>query len=385
MRLRRTMVFVTSVLLLSIACTFGKAISTPPPTMVPPTPGEVAAALQPTMTPVPPLAGGGGCSLNAAYVADVTIPDNTVVAPGASFTKVWRVRNSGTCTWEAGTQLVFVDGEPMTSIGALPVPAVAPGATTDISVEMVAPTAPGTYKSVWQLQSPEGQLFGNRIYAQIVVPEPTPQPSPTVPPTPVPPTVTSTPTPWATVIATLILPTVPVVLMPQTLTLETASRGQVEANATSVRNGNANVGDVSENRGLQAFLTYDLSALPSGATLTALALSWPNYDTLGDPFGALGCVRVYLDDYGTLDPGDYTPPPVSGAVGSYCSTAEIEQAADRPLSSVAVNLMQHRLNDNITVLQLRLQFDRESDGDGVSDVLRSGHNQPYLIVSYNAP
>jgi hypothetical protein len=105
-------------------------------------------------------------------VADVTVPDNTEFAPGAAFTKVWRVGNSGTCTWEAGTQLVFVSGEPLGGPAAVDVPAVAPDSNTDVSVDLIAPATPGTYRSTWQLQSPEGVRFGSQIYVQIVVPEP---------------------------------------------------------------------------------------------------------------------------------------------------------------------------------------------------------------------
>ena len=107
-------------------------------------------------TPVPDVSGPGGCTLNARYVADVTVPHNTEFAPGESFTKMWRVRNSGTCTWDAGTQLVFVSGESMAGPAAVDVPAVAPGSNTDVSVDLVAPTAPGTYRSNWQLQGPDG-------------------------------------------------------------------------------------------------------------------------------------------------------------------------------------------------------------------------------------
>jgi len=117
-------------------------------------------------------------------VADVTVPDNTEFAPGAAFTKVWRVGNSGTCTWEAGTQLVFVSGEPLGGPAAVDVPAVAPDSNTDVSVDLVAPATPGTYRSTWQLQSPEGVRFGSQIYVQIVVPEPaTETPTPTEEPT----------------------------------------------------------------------------------------------------------------------------------------------------------------------------------------------------------
>ena len=35
----------------------------------------------------------------ATFVADVTIPDGTYINPGASFTKIWRLKNTGTCAW----------------------------------------------------------------------------------------------------------------------------------------------------------------------------------------------------------------------------------------------------------------------------------------------
>jgi hypothetical protein len=142
-----------------------------------PTPSPSPA---PTNTPVPDISGPGGCTLNGAYVADVTAPDNTTFGPGVTFAKVWRLRNSGTCAWEAGTQLVFVSGERMDGPAAVDLPAVTPGSTTDVSVTLVTPDEPGTYRSTWQLQSPEGVRFGSRVYVQIIVPEPTTEtPTPT--------------------------------------------------------------------------------------------------------------------------------------------------------------------------------------------------------------
>src|SRR5690606_3738857 len=38
----------------------------------------------------------------ASFVADVTIPDNTNIAVSKAFTKTWRLRNSGSCTWTSG-------------------------------------------------------------------------------------------------------------------------------------------------------------------------------------------------------------------------------------------------------------------------------------------
>ena len=170
--------------LAALACNAPRG--TTPPTGIPSTstvPREGGASPTPfpppsvTDTPVPDVSGPGGCTLNAAYVADVTVPDDTEFDPGAAFTKVWRVRNSGTCEWEAGTRLIFVSGERMGGPAAVDVPQVAPGSDTDVGVDLVAPTLPGTYRSTWRLQGPDGVRFGARVYVQIVVPEATVEPT----------------------------------------------------------------------------------------------------------------------------------------------------------------------------------------------------------------
>jgi hypothetical protein len=89
------------------------------------------------------------------------------------------VRNSGTCNWEAGTQLVFVSGDQMGGPASVSIAATAAGSETDISVNLVAPATPGTYRGNWQLQAPDSTRFGAIIYVKIVVPG-----VPTLTPTP---------------------------------------------------------------------------------------------------------------------------------------------------------------------------------------------------------
>jgi hypothetical protein len=107
---------------------------------------------------------------NAAYVADITIPDDTQIAAGDHFTKTWRVKNNGTRVWGAGFSLSFVSGEPMTSTHNYTLPVVPPGATADLSLALTAPTQPGTYRGNWRLKDDQGNLFGEFIFLQIVVP-----------------------------------------------------------------------------------------------------------------------------------------------------------------------------------------------------------------------
>ena len=176
----------SAVLLLLITLACGPVVTvvvtpTPSPPVSPPVSEATVSApttAPPTEVPSPELTTAAGCTLGARWVADVTVPDNTVIAPGTPFIKTWRVRNSGTCAWEPGTRLIFVSGTPMGGPTA-DVPALAPGAQADVSVSLTAPAAPGTYRANYQFQAPDGTRFGPVIWVQIVVPgTPTPSPAP---------------------------------------------------------------------------------------------------------------------------------------------------------------------------------------------------------------
>ena len=110
------------------------------------------------------------------FIDDVTVPDDTVMAPGQRFRKTWRIQNGGSCAWNAGYQLIFTGGDAMGTNYAVNLPgAVAPGETVDISVDLTAPNSYGTFQSNWNLRSPSGNVFGtsnpenNAIWAKIVV------------------------------------------------------------------------------------------------------------------------------------------------------------------------------------------------------------------------
>jgi hypothetical protein len=97
----------------------------------------------------------------AAFVADVTFPDNAKVAPGAEFTKTWRLRNAGTCSWNTGYSLVFDHGEAMSAPPSVLLSEITlPGKEIEISVALKAPDTPGVYQGYWQLRNAAGQLFG---------------------------------------------------------------------------------------------------------------------------------------------------------------------------------------------------------------------------------
>lgn len=139
----------------------------------------------PEAPPTPAIPTPASCQFNSAFVTDVTIPDNTTIQPGQSFDKVWRFKNTGTCAWTASTMLNFIGGEQMSAQASVTVPATVPGATADIGVTMIGPQTPGQHRNVWQLEN-QGQFFGSRVTAVIVVPgeEPPAPPQPTGQPSP---------------------------------------------------------------------------------------------------------------------------------------------------------------------------------------------------------
>ena len=106
---------------------------------------------------------------SSAYISDVTILDGTVFSPGETFTKTWRIKNTGTCTWSSTYSIIFSSGEEMSGETTEIEQTVGPSATGDISVELTAPDTNGTYTGYWILANSSGIAFGNYVYVQIVV------------------------------------------------------------------------------------------------------------------------------------------------------------------------------------------------------------------------
>ena len=126
----------------------------PAPPVEPPTP---AAAVEPTAQPTTPQT---DCINKAAFYDDVTIPDGTALDANQSFTKTWRVRNEGSCSWDSGYALVYASGDLMKAAISNPMPAAAPGEIIDVSTKMTAPALSGAYTGYWQFQAASGETFG---------------------------------------------------------------------------------------------------------------------------------------------------------------------------------------------------------------------------------
>ena len=153
-------VFVLFVWMLS-ACS-GTSTTTQVPAPKTSAPATQAASTKapsaPTNTAAPSSA--GTCTDSAAFVADVTVPDNTPVDKGESFTKTWRIRNTGTCTWTLAYTLVFASGEQMSAPDSSPLNGqTKPGNALDISVEMTAPSTAASYRADFEIHDPSGKAI----------------------------------------------------------------------------------------------------------------------------------------------------------------------------------------------------------------------------------
>ena len=145
-----------------------------------------------TSTPTPNLTPGTSTVLpstcdRAEFIADINIPPGTVISPGSTFTKTWRLKNLGPCDWTTSYyQLVFFYGEQMGAPSSLALPAsVSAGETVDISLQMTAPNASGSYRGYWMFRNSSGANFGigpdanQPWFVDINVSGPTLPPSPT--------------------------------------------------------------------------------------------------------------------------------------------------------------------------------------------------------------
>lgn len=105
--------------------------------------------------------------MKAAFVADVTVPDNTHYEKGEQFTKTWRLKNVGSEPWPENTVARYVGGERMASVDEVKVGAVQPGETVDISVDMTAPSQDGVFKSQWALYVGDKMIPGSDLWVVI--------------------------------------------------------------------------------------------------------------------------------------------------------------------------------------------------------------------------
>jgi len=281
----------------------------------------------PTATPKP---------CNKAEFVSETIPDGTEFDVNENFTKTWRLKNIGTCTWNTNYEMVFGSGDQMSGPAKKKLTQqVAPGESVDISVDLKAPNVEGTYKGIWKVADDNGTHFVHSIWVEI-------EAKAVLAPPPLPPAVAAL-----------------------TLNYVSAEGGSVRTGG-DVRAALYNVGDDFQNKGSQVFVSFDMTGIPAGSTITEVIVDFTHYDTLGNPWGSLNCLRLYKHDFLPLDAGDYFAGAPAGALVKWCNDAQLSVShADPDL----ISAVQSKVGSN--KFQVRLQFnDKVHDGDLDADMVR---------------
>ena len=134
------------------------------------TASTVAVATQPGVQVTNALGTTVALCDSLSFVADVNVPDDTNMSPGQDFIKTWKVKNTGSCPWGEGYELVYAEYQDEMSGQAQPLTQVVqPGQAVEISVQFTAPDGIGEYLSAWQMSNPAGVTFPVAIFVKIIV------------------------------------------------------------------------------------------------------------------------------------------------------------------------------------------------------------------------
>jgi len=159
--------------LTSIALLTPSATATPEPTATSaqPTVTPTPTGATPTSTPTKGVLATGFAGDNAKWLADVTIPDYSLVAPSTSFVKTWSIQNTGTTTWTKDYKLIYLEGlvGENNAVSFNLTKNVAPGETVEVSANFKSPATNGVYSSVWRMYTASGYLFGEVLTMYITV------------------------------------------------------------------------------------------------------------------------------------------------------------------------------------------------------------------------
>lgn len=130
-------------------------IASPDPLLVGTAPALPGA--NPSITPIPTLGTGGdsGPTCNAvAFEGDITVPDGSKFKAWEKFQKVWKLRNTGVCTWDEGYSFRHVAGATFAGDNYYITKKddfVAAGEAVNMAINMYAPGDPGPYESFWSM------------------------------------------------------------------------------------------------------------------------------------------------------------------------------------------------------------------------------------------
>jgi hypothetical protein len=113
-----------------------------------------------------PASGSQGQTNGCQFLADATLPDDTVLKTGQSFVKSWSVKNTGQKIWGPNYRVVYMNGDgPMSETSRQVVPLAKAGDQVLISIPILVPAPrPEPYISSWRMQDDQGVPFGDFLW-----------------------------------------------------------------------------------------------------------------------------------------------------------------------------------------------------------------------------
>jgi len=96
-----------------------------------------------------------------SFVADVTIPDGTVIPINSSYKKIWRIKNIGMIEWKGRylSRITPISPNICSSPKRVQIPDTLPSKTVDVEVVISTPSIPGSCRTDWKMTDKDGELF----------------------------------------------------------------------------------------------------------------------------------------------------------------------------------------------------------------------------------
>ncbi len=140
--------------------------------------------------------------------------------------------------------------------------------------------------------------------------------------------------------------------------------------------GTHTAGDKQTNAQVKCFLSFDISGIPAGATITSATLGLTSSSVaIGNPFATLGNLRVYYVDYGTsLTVSDFNGPKLATVWSGSSAPSEVIDVAAELANAVSSGKKN---------LQFRIEYATLTDNDNSAD--RIEFNNPTLLYFYSTP
>jgi hypothetical protein len=140
------------------------ATNTPAPSATPLGLIPTLPGLLPTLPPLATSTGAAVATADKALYVTQSPSDNTSVKTGQTFNIIWRLRNTGTTTWNNQYAYRFysaINKLPTSANGYNLTQNVAPNQEIELKVVAVAPSSTGTYDTRWVITNAQGVNFAS--------------------------------------------------------------------------------------------------------------------------------------------------------------------------------------------------------------------------------